>query len=160
MHHYGNYEAQTVGKAFEEVAERSDILAKFMRETTWTYDIATRVLSRGGNLDETYSNESILEGQFNESQLGEFLHPDDVERFRQALKRREEELGGHRGVYRMKDNHGEYRHMEVASVSVGDGVSDKPVKVYGSLVCWIMHWQILRKQRSRQHRTTRNSVRN
>ena len=31
----------------------------------------------------------------------------------------------------MKDNHGEYRHMEVASVSVGDGVSDKPVKVYG-----------------------------
>ncbi len=118
-------------KQFEEVAERSDIIAKFMRETTWTYDIATRVLSRGGNLDETYSNESILEGQFNESQLGEFLHPDDVERFRQALKRREEELGGHRGVYRMKDNHGEYRHMEVASVSVGDGVSDKPVKVYG-----------------------------
>lgn len=49
-------------KQFEEVAERSDIIAKFMRETTWTYDIATRVLSRGGNLDETYSNESILEG--------------------------------------------------------------------------------------------------
>lgn len=147
-------------KQFEEVAERSDIIAKFMRETTWTYDIATRVLSRGGNLDETYSNESILEGQFNESQLGEFLHPDDVGRFRQALKRREEELGGHRGVYRMKDNHGEYRHMEVASVSVGDGVSDKPVKVYGITRVLVNALAVLRKQRSRQHRTTRNSVRN
>lgn len=122
---------KTLEKEFEDTAHRAEEIAKFMRETTWTYEFDTGRLSRSGNLGETYSNESVLEGLFDVEQLQEILHPDDAERFRKALRRRHEELGGHRGVYRVKDSYGEYRRMEIGSVSVSSDGGGKPDKVFG-----------------------------
>lgn len=116
---------------FEESACRAEEIAKFMRETTWTYEFETGRLSRVGNLGETYSNESVLEGVFDNEHLNDFLHPDDVERFRKALQRRRQELGGHKGIYRVKDSYGEYRRMEIGSISVSTDGGDKPNKVFG-----------------------------
>ncbi len=115
----------------EENAKRAELIARFMRETTWTYDVSTGTLSRSGNLGETYSNEAVLEGQFQKDQLKAILHPDDVTPFLNELRQRSVQLGEHRAVYRIKDSFGEYRRMEVGTISVDTVGDGKPDKVFG-----------------------------
>lgn len=115
----------------EENAKRAEMISQFMRETTWTYDVGTGTLSRSGNLGETYSNESVLEGQFCEAQLSPILHSDDIAPFLDELHRCCEQLSEHRGVYRIKDSFGEYRRMEIGIISVDMAGDGRPDKVFG-----------------------------
>ncbi|MCH5268991.1 MAG: EAL domain-containing protein [Lachnospiraceae bacterium] len=118
-------------RQFEEVAKRTELLAQFMRETTWTYDIKTGKLYRSGNLGDTYSNDSVLEDLFHKEQLIEIMHPDDIERFREELRRREEKLGNDKSIYRIKDKTGQYRRMEVGTISISTSGEEKPDRIFG-----------------------------
>lgn len=118
-------------KEFEEVAYRVDMVAKFMKETTWTYDIETERLSRSGNLDATYSQESVLTGMFHTEQLQEIIHPDDLENFEDIVNQRVAGPGQSRIVIRMKDYQGIYRRVEVGGISVCSEGKNHPDKIYG-----------------------------
>lgn len=122
---------KTMEQKFEDIAQRTEMLSAYMKETTWTYDIERKLLHRSGNLGTTYSNESVLEGQFQPEQLREILHPEDLERFEKAIEKRMTTLGCTREIYRIKDDKGDYRKMEVGTISVSSSGEEKPDKVFG-----------------------------
>lgn len=117
-------------REFEEVAKRTELLTQFMRETTWTYEIESGRLRRNGNLGDTYSNESVMEG-FHREKIKKILHPEDLERFMDELHRREEKMGNSKAIYRIKDSSGQYRRMEVGIISVSSDGGEKPDKIFG-----------------------------
>ncbi len=109
---------------------RSDVITRMLRETIWTYDMETGVLRRDGDLGDTYSPESVLEMAFMDEQISSMIHPDDVEKFKEARDLWLSRLGEQQGVYRILNSQGVYRYVTVAAYTEAkDGV--KPSVVYG-----------------------------
>ena len=120
--------------AEEELADnnyRSEIITEMLKETIWTYDVKSHTLHRGGNLGGTYSPETVLEQQFSDESVKQFIHPDDVERFLEVRDSWLNEIGESRDVFRtMNRDSGAYQPVEIRARSESRS-GGKPDKVYG-----------------------------
>lgn len=115
----------------EEIAIRSEVLAAFLNATFWTYDIEQKKLSRSGDLGGTYSEDKTFDGEVWLKHMPEFIHPDDIDRFRKCLKERLVNLGQTQDVYHLRNNNGDYQKVEIGCVSVNQSDGEKPDCVFG-----------------------------
>lgn len=94
---------------------RSNVVTSMLKETIWTYDLENQVLRRDGDLGESYSPESILEGQFSDEKLGTIIHPDDVSKFMEMRNFWIEQEGRYQDVFRVINSHGAYHRMRIST---------------------------------------------
>lgn len=92
---------------------RSNVVTRMLKETIWTYDVDQHVLRRDGDLGETYSPETVLEGQFADDNIRTIIHPEDVEKFLQMRKHWEEHTGEYSDVYRVINRNGAYHRVQI-----------------------------------------------
>jgi diguanylate cyclase (GGDEF)-like protein len=119
--------------AEQELADnnhRSEVITSMLDETIWTYDLKSGVLRREGNLDWTYSPESVLKGQFSDDAIKNLMHPDDTERFLSMRDSWLQKLGKQREIFRIMNRTGAYRRVEILT-STETRDSGKPEVVYG-----------------------------
>lgn len=118
-------------REFQDVAKRTEILSKFMKETSWTYDIEKGRLSRSGDLIDSYTEEKILENEYCLQYLEEIVHPNEVEKFRKSIRERSETLGQTRETYHIRNSNGDYQRAEIGCISVSKTNGDKPDYIIG-----------------------------
>lgn len=111
-------------------SHRSNVITSMLKETIWTYDLESGTLRRDGDLGESYSPESVLEGQFTDEQIKNMIHPEDVERFIEMRDTWLGKLGEHCGIFRVLNNLGVYRRVEISTFTEAKE-GDKPAVVYG-----------------------------
>lgn len=109
---------------------RSKVITKMLRETIWTYDLESGVLRRDGDLEKTYSPESVLENQFADEQIKKMIHPEDTERFIKLRDLWLSKPGEQKGMFRVRNSQGVYENMMVNTYTEAKQ-GDKPSVVYG-----------------------------
>jgi PAS domain S-box-containing protein/diguanylate cyclase (GGDEF)-like protein len=114
----------------EDNNHRSAVITSMLNETIWTYELQSGVLHREGNLDWTYSPETIVEKSFSDDAIREFLHPEDVERFILMRDNWGKKLGKQRESFRVLNRAGSYRIVEI-STCTESRTGDEPEVVYG-----------------------------
>lgn len=115
----------------EDFAKCSDLLSDFRRESSWIYDMKTSMAKCNGGLGEGMSKEKIVEALFDVNHMQDIMHPDDMDSFLQAYSKRTTSIGHSRNRYRLKDDRGNYRVVDIYSISVEADEDGKPTKVYG-----------------------------
>lgn len=115
---------------FEENARRFKYVSEYLKETMWTYDIKQKYFSKSGSLGKDFSVEKLLKTLDDLPEILETFHPDDVKIFQKRLNERINNVGSSRYVYRIRDNNGIFRNIEICAVSVSDDEKEKPDKIY------------------------------
>ena len=120
-----------IEKDVEDFAKGSDLLSDFRRESSWIYDMKTGNVNCNGGLGEGMSKEHIVAALFDVKIMQDMMHPDDMDSFLAAFSKRTSTIGQSRNRYRLKDERGNYRVVDIYSISVEADEDGKPTKVYG-----------------------------
>ena len=108
---------------------RSNVVTRMLRETIWTYDLEQHVLRRDGDLGETYSPETILEGQFTDDNIRAIIHPEDVDKFIKMREYWEDHIGEYVDEFRVVNRNGAYHKVQINTCT--EKKKDGGTVVYG-----------------------------
>ncbi len=112
-------------------ALRSKHLLEFMQENEWTYQIKEQQVSQSGYIGENAFSGPEVEMLFKSESLRNLVHPDDYERLLGKFDERSKAIGKGKGVYRIKDETGNYRNAEIGMLSISSADNDEPDIIYG-----------------------------
>ena len=115
----------------EDNVRRSRYLHRYMKEVEWTYHVDTDKFCRSGDLISTFSTEEEFTGFLATGFLDKVTHPEDAEKLKRAIEERAATIGKSQGIFRVKNNHGNYNAMQISMVSISLTEDDKPDRIYG-----------------------------
>lgn len=115
----------------EDNVRRSRCLHRYLREVEWTYHVDTDKFCRSGELESTFSEEEELLGFMSGNIIDSIIHPEDAEKFREALEKRIRTIGESQEIIRVKNHQGDYHTTLISMVSISLTEDDKPDRIYG-----------------------------
>lgn len=123
----------TESKEYEESLlleqKKHEILYRLNNEYIWEFDLKSRVLTRSGDIEDSYSKEKQLSGNLIDH-FKEVVHKDDMDKFNKFISELKSRVPRTYANIRMKNQRGIYTWHKLQAATMDDS-SGNPIRIIG-----------------------------
>ncbi|MBQ3601090.1 MAG: EAL domain-containing protein [Lachnospiraceae bacterium] len=120
-------------KELELYQQKHQILAELTNERLWEYDISTQTIRRSGNLEYSFSQESVISDSMHYLADKNIIHMDDQNTFHNAFNFKRKDKKNIKVEIRMKNNIGLYNWYRLQGIIMYDDTGT-PSQVIGKTI--------------------------